>query len=695
MNITAKDIRNVAVIGHSGEGKTTLCEAMLFNGGMIDRMGKTEDGTTVMDYDELEKLKKLSVNTAVAYLIWKGVKINLLDLPGFYDFEGERHEGLAACGAAILVIGANGVLPIGAESVVDYCLKLNKPLVIFINGMDKANADYTGTVNAMREKYSGKLAPIQIPIIADGKMTGYVNSIQERAYKFSTQGPQEIPVPAELKKYMEEMQASLMESAAENDEILLDKYFQDGKLSKDDTVHGIRKGILTGSVIPVMAGSALQNRGVINLLDEIVRYMPNANERRNALATDLLADELISVECEENAPFAAQVFKTVYDSYSGKMNYIKVFRGKLKAGSTVFNPNTQTEERIGQIFILRGKKTETVTELTAGDVGAVNKLTNTDTNHTLCAIGTSIQFDPIRFPRPTLSLAVKPVNKGDEDKMFSGFNKMREEDYTFAVEKRADTGELVLSGQGEVHLEVLAKKLKSRYGIGVTLSEPKIPYRETIRAVANAEGKHKKQSGGHGQYGHVKMKFEPSGSLEEPYVFEQMVVGGAVPKNFFPAVEKGLQESVLSGPLAAYPVVGVKAILYDGSYHPVDSSEMAFKMATIQAFKKGFMEAKPILLEPIVSLKVTVPDAYTGDVMGDLNKRRGRVLGMNPSADGKQVIEADIPMSCLHGYCTDLRSMTGGRGAYEYQFSRYEQAPGDVQEKEVAARAAKADDSEE
>ena len=379
MNITAKDIRNVAVIGHSGEGKTTLCEAMLFNGGMIDRMGKTEDGTTVMDYDELEKLKKLSVNTAVAYLIWKGVKINLLDLPGFYDFEGERHEGLAACGAAILVIGANGVLPIGAESVVDYCLKLNKPLVIFINGMDKANADYTGTVNALREKYAGKLAPIQIPIIADGKMTGYVNAIQERAYKFSTQGPQEIPVPAELKKYMEEMQASLMESAAENDEILLDKYFQDGKLSKDDTVHGIRKGILTGSVIPVMAGSALQNRGVINLLDEIVRYMPNANERRNALATDLLADELISVECEENAPFAAQVFKTVYDSYSGKMNYIKVFRGKLKAGSTVFNPNTQTEERIGQIFILRGKKTETVTELTAGDVGAVNKLTNTDT----------------------------------------------------------------------------------------------------------------------------------------------------------------------------------------------------------------------------------------------------------------------------------------------------------------------------
>lgn len=682
MNITAKDIRNVAVIGHSGEGKTTLCEAMLFNGGMIDRMGKTEDGTTVMDYDELEKLKKLSVNTAVAYLIWKGVKINLLDLPGFYDFEGERHEGLAACGAAILVIGANGVLPIGAESVVDYCLKLNKPLVIFINGMDKANADYTGTVNALREKYAGKLAPIQIPIIADGKMTGYVNSIQERAYKFSTQGPQEIPVPAELKKYMEEMQASLMESAAENDEILLDKYFQDGKLSKDDTVHGIRKGILTGSVIPVMAGSALQNRGVINLLDEIVRYMPNANERRNALATDLLADELISVECEENAPFAAQVFKTVYDSYSGKMNYIKVFRGKLKAGSTVFNPNTQTEERIGQIFILRGKKTETVTELTAGDIGAVNKLTNTDTNHTLCAIGTSIQFDPIRFPRPTLSLAVKPVNKGDEDKMFSGFNKMREEDYTFAVEKRADTGELVLSGQGEVHLEVLAKKLKSRYGIGVTLSEPKIPYRETIRAVANAEGKHKKQSGGHGQYGHCKVRFEP---CEEDFVFGDEVVGGAVPRQYIPAVEKGLRECMAKGVLAEYPVIGVKAVLYDGSYHDVDSSEMAFKAAAALAFKDGIKNARPVLLEPVVKLKVAVAGEYLGGVMGDISKRRGRISESSTEGNITTVV-AEVPLSEITKYATDLRGLTRGQGKFSTEFLRYEEVPPQIAEKVVATK---------
>ena len=351
MNIN--EIRNVAVIGHSGEGKTTLCEAMLFNGGMIDRMGKVEDGTTVMDFDELERAKKPSIYTSVAYINWKGFKINLLDLPGFYDFEGERHEALAACGAAVLVIGANGVLPIGAESVVEYCLKFGKPLIIFINGTDKANADYLSTLNALKEKYAGKLAPIQLPVMNDGKMTGYLNVIQERCYKFSSQGPQEVPVPENLLPQMNEMQASLMETAAENDEFLLDKYFGDGKLSKEDTVHGIRKGIATGNVIPVMAGSALQNRGVINLLDEIIRYMPHANERKNTLATDLKADDVVNVLRDPDAPFAAQVFKTVHDPYSGKLNYIKVFRGTLKSGATVYNPNSDTEERIGQIFVLR------------------------------------------------------------------------------------------------------------------------------------------------------------------------------------------------------------------------------------------------------------------------------------------------------------------------------------------------------
>lgn len=677
MNITAKEIRNVAVIGHSGEGKTTLCEAMLFNGGAIDRMGKVEDGTTVMDFDELEKAKKLSVYTSVAYLLWKGVKINLLDLPGFYDFEGERHEGLAACGAAVLVVGANGVLPIGAESVVEYCLKLGKPLVIFINAMDKPNADYAGTLAALKDKYVGKLAPIQIPIISDGKMTGFVNSIQEKAYKFSTQGPQEIEIPENLRGYMEEMQASLMEAAAENDDILLDKFFTEGKLSKDETVHGVRKGIATGNVIPVMAGSALQNRGVINLLDEIVRYMPTANERKNSLATDLAADEIINVNCEEYGPFAAQVFKTVYDSYSGKLNYIKIFRGRLKSGQVVLNANTGVEERIGQIFALRGKKCELVSELTAGDIGAVNKLTCTETNHTLCALGTKLEFDPVRFPRPCLSLAVQAVNKGDEDKVFAGLNKMSEEDYTFSVEKRADTGELVINGQGEVHIETLARKLKSRYNVDVTLKEPKIPYRETIRAVAEAEGKHKKQSGGHGQYGHCKVRFEP---CEAEFEFCDEVVGGAVPRQYIPAVEKGLRECMAKGVLAEYPVTGVRAVLYDGSYHDVDSSEMAFKAAAALAFKEGIKNAKPVLLEPVVKLKVLVSGEYLGGVMGDISKRRGRII--ESAQEGNlSIVVAEAPLSEVTKYATDLRGLTRGQGKFTTEFLRYDEVPPQLAEK--------------
>lgn len=677
MIISSKNIRNIAVIGHSGEGKTTLCEAMLFNGGVIDRMGSVAAGTTVMDFDEQEKAKQLSVYASSAYLIWKEVKINLLDLPGFYDFEGERHAGLAACGGAVLVIGANGVLPIGSESVVDYCLKLGKPLVIFINGMDKPNADYAGTVRALGEKYAGKLAPIQIPIMQDGKMTGYVNAIQERAYKFSSTGRTETEIPEELKERMAEMQARLMETAAENDDGLLDKYFSDGKLSKEDTVYGIRKGIATCGVIPIMAGSALQNRGVINLLDEIVRYMPTANERKNAIATDYNADEMVNVSCEDDGPFAAQVFKTTFDPYTGKLNYIKVFRGCLKSGMTVFNATKGAEERIGQIFMLRGKKTELVTELSAGDIGAVNKLSSTDTNDTLCAVGTNLQFDPIRFPRPTLSMAVSAAVKGDEEKVFSGFSKMLEEDYTFSIEKRPETGEMILSGQGEIHIEILAKKLKSRYGVDVILTEPKIPYRETIRATAVAEGKHKKQTGGHGQYGHCKVRFEP---CEADFEFADEVVGGAVPKQYIPAVEKGLRECMSRGVLAGYPVIGVRAVLFDGSYHDVDSSEMAFKAAAALAFREGIKNAKPVLLEPVLKLKAAVPNEYLGAVMGDISKRRGRIAESATEGELTTVI-AEVPLSETAKYATDLRAMTRGQGKFSTEFLRYEEVPPQLAEK--------------
>ena len=680
MSNNGENIRNIAIVGHSGEGKTTLCEAMLYNGGSIDRMGKVLDGTTVSDFDDIEKAKKMSVYTSCSYLNWKGVKVNLLDLPGYYDFEGERAEGLRAAGGALLVIGANGTLPIGAESVISYCLKLGKPLIIFINGMDKENADYLGTVQALHAKYAGKIAPIQIPIMENGKMQGCINALQEKAYLFKDGGPQEIPIPEDMKPQVEEMKASLMETAAENDEFLLDKYFETGDLTREETIQGIRIGIAGVNTIPVMAGSALQNRGVINLLNEIVTYMPQARERLNTLATDVVADKVIGIHTEENAPFAAQVFKTVIDPFSGKLSYLKNFRGVLKSGSTVWNANTECEERIGQVYVLKGKKMEPVDCLEAGDIGAVNKLGNTNTGDTLCDPSAKIKFNPIYFPKPTLFMSVTSEKKGEEDKVFAGLAKLKEEDFTFSVEKNASTGELLLGGQGDIQLELLAKKVKARYGVDVKLSEPKVSYRETIRGNAEAEGKHKKQSGGHGQYGHVKIRFSPS---EEEFVFEEEVVGGAVPKNYFPAVEKGLRECMDNGPLAGYPVTGVKAVLYDGSYHDVDSNELSFKMAAAIAFKEGLKNAKPVLLEPIHHLKIAVPGEYLGDVMGDINKRRGRIMGTD--TDGElSIIEAEVPLAEIKTYTMELRSLTRGSGKFVSEFLGYEDVPPMLVDKIIA-----------
>ena len=680
MNVHGENIRNIAIVGHSGEGKTTLCEAMLFNGGAIDRMGKVTDGTTVSDFDELEKAKKMSIYTSCSYVNWKDVKINLLDLPGYYDFEGERNEGLRAAGGACLVIGANGVLPIGAESIVDYCLKLGKPLIIFINGMDKENANYLGTVQALHAKYAGKIAPIQIPIMENGKMQGYVNVLQEKAYLFKDNGPQEIPVPDSLTAQVEEMKASLMETAAENDEFLLDKYFEAGDLTREETIQGIRLGIASVNTIPVMAGSALQNRGVINLMNEIVTYMPQARERLNTLADDLASDKVVSVRTDADAPFAAQVFKTVIDPYSGKLSYIKSFRGVLKSGSTVWNANTGVEERIGQVYLLRGKKMEAVNELSAGDIGAVNKLGNTNTGDTLCDPNAKIRFSPIYFPKPTLFMAVAAEKKGEEDKVFAGLAKLKEEDYTFSVEKNVETGDILLGGQGDIQIEMLVKKVKSRYGVGMKLSSPKIAYREAIRGTAEAEGKHKKQSGGHGQYGHVKMRFSP---CEEEFVFEEEVVGGAVPKNYFPAVEKGIKECMEHGPLAGYPVVGLKAVLYDGSYHDVDSNELSFKMAAALAYKEGLKNAKPVLLEPVHRLKIAIPADYLGDVMGDINKRRGRIMGTDTEGNAS-VITAEVPLAEIMEYTMELRSLTRGSGKFVSEFLAYEEVPFALVDKIVA-----------
>ena len=688
MSIKGADIRNIAVIGHSGEGKTSVVEAILFNGGTTDRLGKVTDGNTVTDCDEQEIARKMSIYLSMAYTMWDGVKLNLLDVPGFYDFEGEENEALRAAGGALIVTGATGTLTVGAEKAIDKCLKNKIPMVVFINGVDKDNADYAGTVAALKEKYAGKIAPIQIPLMEGNKMVGYINALKETCYHFADEAKKHpVPIPEELKGTLADMQANLTETAAENDEALLDKYFEEGSLTKDEIIHGIRKGIYNVNTIPVMAGSALQNRGIINLMDEIVKYMPSAEERQEMLATAVDSGDLVGVTCEPDAPFAAQVFKTVVDPFVGKLNVLKVFRGTLKSGSTVYNATTGKPERINQIYLLKGKKQEPVSELGAGDIGAVNKLAATNTGDTLCDEGTKIRFDPIHFPRPVLSMAIYAEKKGEEDKIFQGLNRLAEEDYSFAVSKNPETGEMLIGGQGDTHLDVINKKLKAKFNVSALLKTPKIAYRETIRKTVEAEGKHKKQSGGHGQYGHCKVRFEP---FDGDFEFAEEVVGGSVPKQYIPAVEKGLIECLPHGVLAGYPVTGLRAVLYDGSYHDVDSSEMAFKLAAALAFKEGLKNAKPVLLEPIMKLKIAIPESYLGDIMGDMNKRRGRILGIDMLED-MQVVNAEAPQAELQKYATDLRSMTQGRGKFMAELVRYEEVPPAESEKIVKARAEEKD----
>lgn len=670
MIIKGENIRNIAVIGHSGEGKTSVCEAILFNARATDRLGRVTDGNTVMDYDDQEIARKMSISMSVAYAMWDNVKINLLDVPGFYDFEGEQREALRAAGGALVVTGAGGVLTVGAEKAINTCLKAKIPMVIFINGMDKENADYEGTVAALRGKYTSKIAPIQIPIMENGRMLGYVNALTGKAYRFTDRGPQETEIPADMTETVENMRMTLTETAAENDEELLEKYFEEGELTKDEIILGIRKGIYSVNTIPVMAGSALQNRGIINLIEEIVKYMPNAEERRDMVATAENGEDLVQVSCKAMAPFAAQVFKTTVDPFVGKLNIMKVFRGILKAGSTVYNSTTGKTERISQIYLLKGKKQEPTSELGAGDIGAVSKLVNTNTGDTLCDESEKIKFDDIHFPRPVLSMAIYAEKKGEEDKIFQGLNRLAEEDRSFTVTKNLETGETLINGQGETQLDVICKKLKAKFNVSAVLSVPKVAYRETIRKTVDAEGKHKKQSGGHGQYGHCKVRFEP---FDGDFEFAEEVVGGSVPKQYIPAVEKGLVECLPHGVLAGYPMTGVRAVLYDGSYHDVDSSEMAFKLAAALAFKE-LKNARPVLLEPIMKLKIAIPEQYLGDIMGDMNKRRGRILGMEMS-DGMQVVSAEAPQAELMKYATDLRSMTQGRGKFASELARYEEVP--------------------
>ena len=681
-------IRNVVLLGHGGAGKTTLAEAMAYLAGMTNRLGRVEDGNTVSDYDKEEIKRHFSISTTLIPVPWDKVKINVLDTPGYFDFVGEVEEAVSAADAAIIVVSGKAGVQVGTQKAWNLCEKYKLPRMIFVTDMDVDDVSYRKVVEQLTELYGKKIAPLHFPIREDGKFVGYVNVVKQAGRKYIDKGKkEECPIPEYLDEYLEKYHDILMESVAETSEEFMDRYFEGDTFSVTEVSAALAMNVQEASIVPVCMGSPINLRGVSNLLDDICGYFPSPDKRScNGIAQK--TNEIFEANYDFTKVKSAYVWKTIADPFLGKYSLIKVCSGVIKSDDTLLNVEKGEEERLNKLYVLEGSKPIEVPELHAGDIGAIAKLNSVQTGDSLAT-----KANPILYPKALLSTPYtckrfKAVKKGDEDKISQALAKMMSEDKTLRVVNDSANRQSLIYGIGDQHLDIVMNKLKERYKVDVELSKPKVPFRETIRKNADVEGKHKKQSGGHGQYGHVKMRFEPSGDLETPYEFEQVVVGGAVPKNYFPAVEKGLQECVLKGPLAAYPVVGVKATLYDGSYHPVDSSEMAFKTATIQAFKKGFMEAGPVLLEPIASVKVTVPDDYTGDVMGDLNKRRGRVLGMNPQSGGYQVIEADVPMTGMFGYCTTLRSMTGGRGSYSYEFARYEQAPADVQEKEIEKRAA-------
>ena len=543
--------------------------------------------------------------------------------------------------------------------------------------------------------YGKKIAPFHLPIRENEKFVGYVNVVTQTGNRWNDKGEvEEVPVPDYSKPNLEICREALMEAVAETSEEFMERYFAGEEFSEFEIRTALRNNVADGSIIPISMGSSIMAQGVYTLLDDILKYLPSP-EKRTCKGVNMKTNEVFEGDYDIAKPKSAYIFKTIADPFIGKYSLIKVNSGVLKTDDVLYNSEKDMEDKIGKIYIMQGNKPTEVPELHAGDIGALAKLSKVGTRDTLSTKAAPVMYGKTQISTPYTYMRYKAKNKGDEDKISQALQKLMQEDLTLKVVNDSANGQSLIYGIGDQHLEVVVSKLKERYKVEIELSRPKIAFRETIRKKADVEYKYKKQSGGHGQYGHVKMTFEPSGDLETPYVFEQQVVGGAVPKNFFPAVEKGLQESVQKGPMAAYPVVGIKAVLYDGSYHPVDSSEMAFKMATIQAFKKGIMEASPILLEPIATLKVVVPDKYTGDIMGDLNKRRGRVLGMNPVETGKTEITADVPYMELYGYMTDLRSMTGGSGVFSYEFARYEQTPSDIQEKEVAARANKLEKDEE
>jgi len=676
------NIRNLVLLGHSGTGKSSLSEAILFTAGVINRLGKVDEGTTTSDYDPAEVKRKISINLSVLPFLWKGNKINILDAPGYSDFAAEVKAGIRVSEGAIVVVSAAAGVEVGTEQAWAYLQEANLPRFILVNKMDRENADFYRTVKELQAKFGPRCLPIQLPIGAHTDFQGIVDLLAMKSYTGSAAKEGEIPSGPDNIGVVS-FKEKLVEAVAELDDALLEKYLGGEELSLQELTDGLRRGIVSGKIVPVLAASALQNVGTGLLLDAINSYMP-APKERPVLIGDPAKPE--SITPSEEAPLAALVFKTTADPYVGKLTYFRVYNGFLDSNSQVWNSTRGEAERIGQLYTIRGKNQEAVAQVRAGDIGAVAKLSLTATGDTLCTKDKPVKIVPIFFPEPILSKAVYPKTKADLDKLGTALSRLTEEDPTLRMHRDSDTIETVISGMGETQLEVAAEKMLRKFGVGVNLEIPRVPYKETITTTTRAEYKHKKQTGGHGQYGHVFLELEPlpRGSGHE---FADKVVGGRIPKNYIPAVEKGVNEAAQEGVLARYPVTDVRVTVFDGSFHPVDSSEICFKIAGAGALKKGLTEAQPVILEPIMNITIRVPEDYTGDIIGDLNTKRAQVQGMNRE-DGTQVIQAQVPLAEIQRYAIDLKSITQGRGTFTMQFSHYQEVPAHVTQKIIAERQA-------
>ncbi len=682
-------VRNLALISHGGAGKTSLAEAMLFTAGAADRLGRVDEGNTTMDYDPEEIRRKVSISMGIAPLEWKDHKFHLLDTPGYFDFVGDVKAALRVVETALLLVDAVSGVEVGTELTYKHALSAGVARMIVINKMDRENANFDKALGSLEEAFGRAVVPFHLPIGAQADFKGLVDVVHRKAYLFDGKGLKETDVPADLTGRMDELREKLMELAAEVDDELTIKYLEEGELSDTEMVMGLKLGIAKGQIVPVFVASALKNAGTACLMDAIVDFAPSPLDAGEVVGTDE-SGEIVTRKPDENEPFCALVFKTTADPFVGRMTIMRVYSGKIKNDTVVYNVTQGKSEKLSHMFIPKGKAQEHVDEVGAGDIVAVAKLSVTQTNDTLCDEAHKLQLEPIEFPKPVYSVAVHPRSRGDEEKIGSGLARLAEEDPTFTVHRDPVTKENIISGLGDTHVEVMIDRLKRKFGVEAYTTEPKVAYKETIRGKAIGEYKHKKQTGGRGQYGHCKIEIEPL--AEGEYEFVDKIFAGAIPINYRPAVDKGVQETMAEGVLAGYPVTGIRCTLLDGSYHDVDSSEMAFKIAARNAFKQAFTNAKPVLLEPVMAVEVKVPESFMGDIMGDLNKKRGRIMGMEPTEDGQQVIKAMVPLAEMHRLAIDLRSMTQGRGEFRYEFDHYEECPAQVAQAVIeAAEQAKAE----